>query len=75
VSGTLAKTLKTLGKRFAECNTRQRALGSEYSGKDVFAECPTLGKGFAECQGRHSAKKSSRDGVFAECLRDGTRQR
>jgi hypothetical protein len=45
------------------------------------AFCRTLGKGFAECQGRHSAKKSSRDGVwgrddvFAECPWVGTRQR
>jgi hypothetical protein len=29
----------TLGKGFAECNTRQRALGSNFVGKDVFAEC------------------------------------
>jgi hypothetical protein len=39
VSGTLGKAKKTLGKVFAERNTRQSALGSEYSGKDVFAEC------------------------------------
>jgi hypothetical protein len=37
------------------------------------AFCRALGKGFPECQERHSAKKSSRDGVwgrdgiFAEC--------
>jgi hypothetical protein len=39
VSGTLGKAKKTLGKSFAERNTGQSALGSEYSGKDVFAEC------------------------------------
>jgi hypothetical protein len=39
VSGTLGKVPKILGKGFAECYTRQRALDSEYSGKDVFAEC------------------------------------
>jgi hypothetical protein len=39
VSGTLGKAPVTLGKGFAECNTRQRTLGSDYVGKDVFAEC------------------------------------
>jgi hypothetical protein len=39
VSTTLGKALKTLGKGFAGCNTRQSALGIDYSGKDVFAEC------------------------------------
>jgi hypothetical protein len=60
--------------RVAECNTQQRALGSDFVGKDVFAECLLSGtRCFAECPGRHSAKERSRDGVwgrdgvFAEC--------
>jgi hypothetical protein len=35
----LCRVSMTLGKGFAAWNTRQRELGSEYSGKDVFAEC------------------------------------
>jgi hypothetical protein len=29
----------TLGKAFAECNTRQRTLGKNFIGKGFFAEC------------------------------------
>jgi hypothetical protein len=43
VSGTLGKAPITLGKGFAECNTLQRALGSDYVGNDIFAECLLLG--------------------------------
>jgi hypothetical protein len=68
---TLGKAPKTLGKGFAECNTRQRALGSEYSGKDVFAECLLSGtrQRFCLVSGRRSAKKSRHDGVWD---RDGS---
>jgi hypothetical protein len=51
VSGTLGKAPITLGKGFAECNTRQRALGKDFIGKDVFAECQK-----ALSKEKHSAK-------------------
>ena len=41
---TLGKRHKTLGKWFAECNTRRTALAKNSDGKANFAECPTLGK-------------------------------
>jgi hypothetical protein len=52
VSKTLGKGYFTLGKGFAECNTRQRTLGKYFIGKGLFAECffRTLGKDFVECQ-------------------------
>jgi hypothetical protein len=39
VSKTLGKGYFTLGKGFAECNTRQRTLGKYFIGKGFFAEC------------------------------------
>jgi hypothetical protein len=36
---SLGKGPIILGKGFAECNTRQRAFGNDFVGKDVFAEC------------------------------------
>jgi hypothetical protein len=39
VSKTLGKGYFTLGKAFAECNTRQRTLGKDFIGKGFFAEC------------------------------------
>jgi hypothetical protein len=38
VSKTLGKGHFTLGKAFAECNTRQRILGKYFIGKGFFAE-------------------------------------
>ena len=51
VSVALGKGLKTLGKAFAECHTRQRPHGKILADKGVFAECYfwALGKGFTEC--------------------------
>jgi hypothetical protein len=51
VSETHDKGYFTLGKGFAECNTRQRTLGELYIGNNLFAEyfCRALGKDFAEC--------------------------
>jgi hypothetical protein len=43
VPRTRGKATKILGKDFAECNTRQRALGKNPIGKG-FAESPTPGK-------------------------------
>jgi hypothetical protein len=39
VSKTLGKGYFTLGKGFAEYNTRQRTLGKDFIGKGFFAEC------------------------------------
>jgi hypothetical protein len=45
VPEALGEALKTLGKGFAECPTRQRRLGKDYIGKGFFAECQrALGK-------------------------------
>jgi len=69
VPGALGKAQFALGKGFAECCTRQRALGKKRVGKDVFAECllsgtrqslcrvPTLGKVGTE-------KKAEKNGNF-----------
>jgi len=69
--GALGKAQFTLGKGFAECCTRQRALGKKRVGKDVFAECllsgtrqslcrvPTLGKVGTE-------KKAEKMGIFTQ---------
>jgi hypothetical protein len=53
VSKTLDKGYFTLGKGFAECNTRQRTLGKDFIGKGFFVECffsDTRQSHFAECQ-------------------------
>jgi hypothetical protein len=39
VPEALGEALKTLGKLFAECRTRQRGLGTQCIGKAFFAEC------------------------------------
>jgi hypothetical protein len=39
VPEALGKASKTIGKSFAECDTRQRSLGELYIGTDFFAEC------------------------------------
>ena len=86
VSQTLGKGYFTLGKGFAECNTRQRTLGELYIGNSFFAEyflsgtrqrkvtvtAPSDGDGsFAECLLWHSAKRPILPSV---CSR-GPRQR
>jgi hypothetical protein len=67
----LGKAPKTLGKGFTECRTRQRRLGKQYIGKDLFAEYFLSGtrqrslpsarehsaKKFAECQGALGKEK------------------
>jgi hypothetical protein len=69
------KALKTLGKGFTECRTRQRRLAKQCIGKAFFAEyffSGTRQRGLPSASD-HSAKKSSRYGngwrrrVFAEC--------
>jgi hypothetical protein len=59
VSKTLSKGYFTLGKGFAECNTRQIILGKDFIGKGFFAECffsDTRQKSVK----KHSAKKNTR---------------
>ena len=47
VSNTLGKGPFALGKGFAECGTRQTALGKKSDGEGTFAECQkALGKLF-----------------------------
>lgn len=42
-SQALGKDRYTLGKGFAECYTRQMALGKQFIGTDPFAECTLSG--------------------------------
>jgi hypothetical protein len=68
----LGKALKTLGKVFAECRTRQRGLGTQCIGKAFFVEYF-----FSGTRQRKAVVMAPVDGggVFAECLPDSTRQR
>jgi hypothetical protein len=58
VPEALGEALKTLGKGFAECYTRQRRLGEQCIGKAFFAESFFSGT-------RQRSLPS--DGGFAEC--------
>jgi len=51
VPETLGKRHTTLGKWFAECNTRRTALAKKSDGKANFAECflSDIRQSFAEC--------------------------
>jgi hypothetical protein len=83
VPEALGKALKTLGKLFAECRTRQRGLGIQCIGKVVFAEyffsgtrqrkavVTATGDGdgvFPECPGRHWAKEFTLPSVCLTAL-------
>jgi hypothetical protein len=72
VPEALGKALKTLGKSFAECHTRQRGLGTQCIGKAFFAEYF-----FSGTRQRKPVVTAPGDGddVFAECLPGSTRQR
>jgi hypothetical protein len=61
VPEALGEALKTLGKGFAECNTRQRRLDKQCIGKDFFAEY--FFSGCLPSAREHSAKKSGRYGA------------
>jgi hypothetical protein len=61
VPEALGEALKTLGKGFAECNTRQRRLGKQCIGKDFFAEY--FFSGSLPSVREHSTKKSDRYGA------------
>jgi hypothetical protein len=65
VPEALGKALKTLGKGFAECRTRQRGLGTQCIGKAYCAEyffSGTRQSGLPSAI-EHSAKKSSHYGT------------
>ena len=64
----LCRVSVTLGKVFAECNTRQTTLGKESHGNADFAECRITGTR----QISHVAPPLVRR--FAECLMADTRQ-
>jgi hypothetical protein len=65
VPEALGEALKTLGKGFAECHTRQRRLDKECIGKGFFAECFFSGTRQTSLPSvrEHSAKKSGRYGA------------
>jgi hypothetical protein len=65
VPEALGEALKTLGKGFAECNTRQRRLDKQCIGKEVFAEYFFSGTRQISLPSarEHSAKKSDRYGA------------
>jgi hypothetical protein len=62
VPEVLGEALKTLGKGFAECYTRQRRLGKQCIGKAFFVECFFSGTRQTSLPSarEHSAKKSGR---------------
>ena len=78
VSDTLGKGYITLGKVFAECNTRQTTLGKGSHGKVDFAECRNTGTRQRFCRVPWYSAKKPRGATlvprFAECLTADTRQ-
>jgi hypothetical protein len=74
VPEALGKALKTLGKGFAECRTRQRGLGTQCIVKAFFAEYFFSGRGLPSARGTRQRKAAvtalgDGDDVFAECPR------
>jgi hypothetical protein len=76
VSQTLGKGYFTLGKGFAECNTRQRTLDELYIGNSLFVEYFLSGTRQRICRVSFDTRQrkvtvtapSDGDGSFAECL-------
>jgi hypothetical protein len=76
VSESLGKGYFTLGKGFAECNTRQRTLGELYIDNNLFAEYFLSGTRQRICRVPFDTRQrkvtvtapSDGDGFFAECL-------
>jgi hypothetical protein len=76
VSETHGKGYSTLGKGFAECNTRQRTLGELYIGNSLFAEYFLSGTRQRLCRVSFGTRQrkvtvtapSDGDGSFAECI-------
>jgi hypothetical protein len=62
VPEALGEALKTLGKVFADCYTRQERLGKQCIGKAFFAECFFSGtrQNSLPSASEHSTKKSDR---------------
>jgi hypothetical protein len=75
VSKTLGKAWNTLGKGFAECDTRQSKLGELYIDNDFFAEYFLSGTRQRLCrvlEGTRQIKvaitaKGNSDGAYAVC--------
>jgi hypothetical protein len=75
VPEALGKALKTLGKLFAECRTRQRGLDIQCIGKAVFAEyffSGTRQRGLPSARSTRQRKAAvtvtvDGDGAFAKC--------
>jgi hypothetical protein len=65
VPEALGEALKTLGKGFAKCYTRQRRLDKQCIGKAFFAECFFSGTRQTSLPSarEHSTKKSGRYGT------------
>jgi hypothetical protein len=65
VPEALGEALKTLGKGFAECHTRERRLGKDCIGKGFFAECflSSTRQTSLPSAREHSAKKSGHYGA------------
>jgi hypothetical protein len=83
VNGPFCRVTETLGKGFADCDTRQIRIGKQYIGKAFFAEylfSGTRQKGLPSVR-EHSAKKSGCYGdevtetVSLPSVKDDTRQR
>jgi len=82
VPQALGKAQKTLGKGFAECNTRQTAHDIYSAGKRLFAECflsgtrqKTLPRTEIEAQRKKvSWRSGDGHGAFADCQISGTWQ-
>ena len=74
----LCRVSDTLGKVFAECNTRQTTLGKGSHGKVYFAECRNTGTRQRFCGVPWYSAKKPRGATlvprFAECLTADTRQ-
>ena len=68
MSAALGKARNILDKGFAECHTRQRALGKELIGKEAFAECFLSGTRQSLCRvpEKHSAKIYTRQNKNAK---------
>jgi len=68
VPKTLGKGLKTLGKAFAECGTRQRTLGNAYIRQRVLCRVLFIGHSAKALPSavKHSAKKNTRQRKISE---------
>ena len=63
VSNTLGKGPFALGKGFAECGTRQTALGKKSDGEGTFAECLFSGTRQSLCRVSKSTRQTFRNQI------------